>query len=96
MVSTMRDYGLTFNSIPLMCDNSSAICLAKNPVQHGKVKHINVRFHFLRDNVEKGEVELKYIDTKNQLVDILTKPLDASRHAFLHGGLGVCHPYGII
>ena len=92
----MRDYGLTFKGVPLMCDNSSAICLAKNPVQHGKVKHINVRFHFLRDNVEKGDVELKYIDTKNQLADILTKPLDASRHAFLRGELGVCHPYGII
>ena len=74
----MRDYGLTFKSVPLMCDNSSAICLAKNPVLHGKVKHINVRFHFLRDNIEKGDVELKYIDTKNQLADILTKPLDAS------------------
>ena len=87
---------LTFKSVPLICDNSSAICLAKNPVQHGKVKHINVRFHFLRDNVEKGDVELKYIDTNNQLADILTKPLDASRHAFLRGALGVCHPYGIV
>ena len=92
----MRDYGLTFKGVPLMCDNSSAICLAKNPVLHGKVKHINVRFHFLRDNVEKGDVELKYLDTKHQLADILTKPLDASRFAFLRGELGVCHPYGII
>ena len=85
----MRDYGLTFKGV-------STICLAKNPIQHGKVKHINMRFHFLRDNVEKGDVELIYIDTKNQLADILTKPLDALRHAFLWGKLGVCHPYGII
>jgi hypothetical protein len=51
----MRDYGVTYNSVPLMCDNSSAIFLAQNPVFHERAKHIKVRHHFLRDHVEKGD-----------------------------------------
>jgi hypothetical protein len=66
----MRDYGVTYKSEPLMCDSSSA-------------KHIKVRHHFLRDHVEKGEIEMKFIDTEKQLADIFTKPLDTSRFASL-------------
>jgi hypothetical protein len=66
---------LHYKSVPLMCDNSSAICLAQNPVLHGRAKHIKVRHHFLRDHVEKGDIMMKYIDTERQLVDIFTKPL---------------------
>jgi hypothetical protein len=69
-----------------MCDSSSAICLAHNPVFHGTTKHIKVRHHFLRDQVEKGEIEMKFIDTERQLADIFTKPLDSSRFASLQGG----------
>jgi hypothetical protein len=61
-----------------MCDSSSAICLAHNPVFHRKAKHVKVRHHFLRDHVEKGEIEMKSIDTKRQLDDIFNKPLDSS------------------
>ena len=86
IVQTMRDYGVTYKSVPLMCDSSSAICLAHNPVFHGRAKHIKVRHHFLRDHVEKGEIEMKFIDTERQLADIFTKPLDSSRFAFLRGG----------
>jgi hypothetical protein len=53
---TMRDYEVTYKSVPLMCDNTSAICLAQNPVFHGRVKHIKVRLHFLRDHIEKGDI----------------------------------------
>jgi hypothetical protein len=77
---------VTYKSVPLMCDNSSAICLAQNPVFHGKAKHINVRDHFLRDHVEKGDIVIKYIDTERQLIDIVIKPLDATRFASLRGG----------
>jgi hypothetical protein len=92
----VRDYGVTYKSEPLMCDNSSAICLAHNPVFHGRAKHIKVRHHFLGDHVEKGEIEMKFIDTEKQLADIFTKPLDSSRFASLRGELGVCHPYGLV
>jgi hypothetical protein len=83
----MRDYRVAYKSVPLMCDNSSVICLAQNPVFHGRAKHIKVRHHFLRDHVEKGDIMMKYIDTERQLVDIFTKPLDASHFASLRGNL---------
>jgi hypothetical protein len=92
----MRDYGVTYKSIPLICDSSTIICLAHNPVFHGRAKHIKVRYHFLRDYAEKGEIEMKFIDTKSQLADIFTKPLDSSYFASLRGELGVCHPYGFV
>jgi hypothetical protein len=77
---------VTYKSVPLTCDNSSAICLVHNPIFHGRAKHIKVRHHFLRDHVEKGDIEMKFIDTEGQLVDIFTKPLDSSRFASLRGG----------
>jgi hypothetical protein len=92
----MRDYRVTYKNVPLMCDSSSAICLAQNTVFHGGVKHIKVRHHFLRDHVEKGDIEMKYIDTARQLTDIFTKPLDATSFASLRGELGVCHPYDMV
>nr|ABA93908.1 retrotransposon protein, putative, unclassified [Oryza sativa Japonica Group] len=58
LLSTLKDYGLTFEKVPLFCDNTSVINIAKNPVQHSRTKHIDIRFHFLRDHVEKGDVEL--------------------------------------
>jgi hypothetical protein len=87
---------VTYKSVPLMCDSSSAICLAHNPVFHGTTKHIKVRHHFLRDHVEKGEILMKFINTERQLADIFTKPLDSSRFASLWGELGICHPYGLV
>jgi hypothetical protein len=82
----MRDYGVTYKSVSLMCDSSRAICLTHNPVFHERAKHIKVRHHFLRDHVEKGEIEIKFIDIKRQLVDIFIIPLDSSRFASLRGG----------
>jgi hypothetical protein len=92
----MRDYGVTYKSVPLMCNSSSAICLAQNPVFHRRVKHIKVRYHFLRDHIKKGDIVMKYIDTERQLTNIFTKPLDASHFTSLRGELGVCHPYGLV
>lgn len=59
----------------IFCDNSSAIKLSKNHVMHGRSKHIDVRFHFLRDLVNEGVVQLKFCGTQKQVADILTKPL---------------------
>jgi hypothetical protein len=77
----MRDFGVSFERVPLMCDNTSAISITKNPVFHKKMRHVERRHHFLRDHVEKGDIEMRYIDTERQLVDIFTKPLDSSRFA---------------
>jgi hypothetical protein len=87
---------VTYKSVPHMCDSSSAICLVQNPTFHGRAKHIKVRHQFLRDHVEKGDIEIKYIDTKRQFAKIFTKPLDATRFVSLRGELGVCHPYDIV
>jgi hypothetical protein len=62
----------------------------------GEQTHIKVRYHFLRDHVEKGDIVMKYIDRERQLADIFTKHLDASHFASLRGDLGVRHPYGLV
>jgi hypothetical protein len=92
----MRDFGVNFERVPLMCDKISAILVVKNPVFHKNMRHVERRHHFLRDHVEKGDIEMRYIDTERQLADIFTKPLDSSRFADLQGGIGICHPYGLV
>jgi hypothetical protein len=92
----MRDFGVIFESIPLICDNTSAIPVAKNPVFHRRMRHLERRHNFLRDHIEKGDIEMRYINTERQLADIFTKPLDASRFTALQGEIGVYHPYGLI
>ncbi|KHN46857.1 Copia protein, partial [Glycine soja] len=59
----------------LLVDNKSTIALAKNPVSHGRSKHIDTKFHFLRDQVNKGKVKLKHCRIEVQLADIMTKSL---------------------
>jgi hypothetical protein len=78
MIATLREFGLEFRRVPLFCDSTSAISVAKNPVLHLKTKHIEVRFHFLRDHYEKGNIDLHHIDTQtsSQICspNLLTKP----------------------
>jgi hypothetical protein len=92
----MRDFGVIFEGVPLLCDNTSAISVSKNPVFQKKIRHIERRHHFLRDHVEKRDIEMRYIDTERQLADIFTKPVDSSQFADLQGEIGVCHPYGLV
>jgi hypothetical protein len=61
-----------------MCDNTTAISIGKNLIFYKRMIHLERRHHFLRDHVEKGDIEMRYIDTERQLVDIYTKPIDAS------------------
>ncbi|GKE11730.1 hypothetical protein Tco_1415281 [Tanacetum coccineum] len=75
MRSQITDYRLVFNKIPLYCDNKSAIALCCNNVQHSRSKHIDIRHHFIKEQVENGVVELYYVRTEYQLADIFTKPL---------------------
>jgi hypothetical protein len=76
-----------FERVPLMCDDTSAISVAKNLVFHKKMRHVERRHHFLRDHVEKGDIEMRYIVTERHLADIFTKSLDSSQFADLWGKL---------
>ena len=89
MKQTLRDYGYEFTKIPLLCDNESAIKLAKNPVHHSRTKHIEIRHHFLRDHQLKGDIALSHVRTDNQLDDIFTKPLDERRFCALRSELNI-------
>ncbi|XP_069149993.1 secreted RxLR effector protein 161-like [Solanum lycopersicum] len=71
----LEDFGIHIKTIPLMCDNTSAVSMGKNPVHHKRRKHIDVRHHFLRDHVEKGNIVLTYCPTEEQIADIFTKAL---------------------
>ncbi|GJW05076.1 hypothetical protein Tco_1563932 [Tanacetum coccineum] len=83
MRSQLTDYGLVFNKIPLYCDNKSAIALCCNNVQHFRAKHIDMRHHFIKEQVENGVVELYFVRTEYQLADIFTKTLPRERLDFL-------------
>nr|GEZ17941.1 hypothetical protein [Tanacetum cinerariifolium] len=83
------DYGLQFDKIPKYCNNKSAIALCRNSVQHSRAKHIDVRYHFIKEQIENGIVELYFVRTEYQLADIFTKPLPKERFNFLIEKLGI-------
>ncbi|GJV18595.1 retrovirus-related pol polyprotein from transposon TNT 1-94 [Tanacetum coccineum] len=89
MRSQLTDYGFQFNKIPLYCDNKSVIALCCNNVQHLRAKHIDVRYHFIKEQVENGIVELYFVRTEYQLADIFTKPLPRDRFNLLIEKLGM-------
>ncbi|GJT37521.1 retrovirus-related pol polyprotein from transposon TNT 1-94 [Tanacetum coccineum] len=89
MRSQLTDYGFQFNKIPLYCDNKSAIALCCNNVQHSRAKHIDIRYHFIKEQVENGIMELYFVRTEYQLADIFTKPLPRERFNFLIDKLGM-------
>nr|GEV22462.1 retrotransposon protein, putative, unclassified [Tanacetum cinerariifolium] len=83
MRSQLSDYGFDFNKIPLYFDNRSAIALCCNNVQHFRSKHIDIRHHFIREQVEKGVVELYFVTTDYQLANIFTKALPRQWFEFI-------------
>nr|GEV36616.1 retrovirus-related Pol polyprotein from transposon TNT 1-94 [Tanacetum cinerariifolium] len=83
MRSQLTDYGFDFNKILLYCDNRSATALCCNNVQHSRSKHIDIRYHFIREKVEKGVVKLYFVTTDYQLADIFTKALPREGFEFL-------------
>ncbi|GJT80358.1 retrovirus-related pol polyprotein from transposon TNT 1-94 [Tanacetum coccineum] len=89
MRSQLTDYGFKFNKIPLYCDNKSAIALCCNNVQHSRAKHIDIHYHFIKEQVENGIMELYFVRTEYQLADIFTKPLPRERFNFLIDKLGM-------
>jgi len=89
MRQTLKEYGVNFDKVPLLCDNESAIKIAYNPVDHIRTKHIEIRHHFIRDHVNRGDIELMYVPTKDNLADIFTKPLDEARFCYLRNELNI-------
>ena len=84
--------GLEVSHFPnhIFCNNSSVTDIFKTPVQHSKMKHLDIHHHFIRDLVEKRTVVIDYVATEKQLADIFIKPLDALRFDSLRKSLGIC------
>ena len=83
------DYGLSYSKILIYCDNKSAIAMIGNPVQHSLTKHISIRYHFIREQVLEGTIELYFVPTDQQLADIFTKPLPEATFNRLVNELGM-------
>ena len=83
MKKLLHDYGIPQEMMSVFYDNTSAINLSKNPIQHSKSKHIEIRYHFIRDLVEDKIVCLEFIHTDIQKADIFTKPLDGPQFELL-------------
>ena len=69
----LSDFGLSIERVPIFCDNTSAIYIAKNPVQHKRTKHIDIRHHFLRDNVENKRISIQFCATEKQMMTSLLR-----------------------
>jgi len=83
------DYGVKLKKVPLYGDNTSAINLTNSLIQHSKTKHIEIGHHFIRDHIQKGDIEIMFVKTENQFVDVFTKPLACDRFNKLRTELGI-------
>ncbi|GKA90019.1 hypothetical protein Tco_0811831 [Tanacetum coccineum] len=89
MRTQLLNYGYKYNRIPMYCDSKSAIAISCNPVQHSKMKHIDIRYHFIKEHVEKGTVEIYFVGTEYQLADLFTKALPKERFEYLVHRIGM-------
>jgi hypothetical protein len=83
------------NHILLLCDNESAIKIAYNPCEYYRTKHIDIRHHFLRDNVIKGDIAISHVGTNDQLADIFIKPLDKKGFYELRSKLNIIDSWNV-
>ncbi|GKB63342.1 retrovirus-related pol polyprotein from transposon TNT 1-94, partial [Tanacetum coccineum] len=89
MKSQFSDYDIHYKMVPIFYDNPSAISISNNPILHSRTKHIDIRYHFIRDYILKGDIELHFISTEYQLADLFTKPLDKPTFTRLKAELGM-------
>ena len=89
MMKLLHNYGIPQDTMCIFYDNTSSINLSKNLIQHSKSKHIEIRYHFIRDLVEERVVCLEFIHTDNQKANIFTKPLDGPRLESLRKNIDV-------
>ncbi|GJZ93749.1 retrovirus-related pol polyprotein from transposon TNT 1-94 [Tanacetum coccineum] len=71
----LADYDVLYDKVPIFYDNTSVIAISNNPVLHSRIKHIDIRYHLIRDHILKGYIELHFVPTDLQLANIFTKPL---------------------
>eukprot|EP00253_Pinus_taeda_P013194 PITA_13194 len=89
-VVTLQDFQINCTPpVSILCDNTSAISISKNPVMHSKTKHIPIKYNFLREQVLEQKVKLEYVPSKEQVADILIKPLPREAFEYLRHKLGV-------
>ncbi|KAL4568024.1 hypothetical protein LXL04_023624 [Taraxacum kok-saghyz] len=91
MQHQLLDYGLDYLNTAIFCDNDAAIQITKNPVQHSKTKHIDIKVHFIRDCYERGLIHLVQVHTDNNVADLFTKPFARARFDVLVGFLKMLH-----
>ncbi|GKF76368.1 hypothetical protein Tco_0225812, partial [Tanacetum coccineum] len=85
----MLGYGFNFMNTKIYIDNESTICIVKNPVFYSKIKHIEIRHHFIRDSYKKKLIQVIKIHTDHNFADLLTKAFDVSRFNFLIASIGL-------
>nr|GEU69731.1 retrotransposon protein, putative, unclassified [Tanacetum cinerariifolium] len=88
-LTELTDYGFHFDKIPMYCDSKATITISCNPVQHSRTKHIDVRSHFIKEQVKKGIIELFFVGTEYQLADLFNKALPEDRFKYLVRRLGM-------
>nr|GEZ99281.1 retrotransposon protein, putative, unclassified [Tanacetum cinerariifolium] len=89
MRTQLQDYGFNYNKIPLYCDSQSVIAISCNLVQHSRTKHIHTRYHFIKEQVKNGIIELYFVRTEYQLADMFTKSLPEDRFKYLVRRIGM-------
>ncbi|GKC87300.1 retrotransposon protein, putative, unclassified [Tanacetum coccineum] len=89
MRTQLLEYGYKYNRISMYCDSMSVIAISCNPVQHSHTKHIDIQYHFIKEHVEKGTVELYFVETEYQLADLFTKALPKARFEYLVHRIGM-------
>jgi len=89
MKHQLEDYQINANSNPIYCDNNDVICLSKNPILHSRVKNFEIKHHFIREYIQKGILDIQFIDPEHQWDDIFTKPLTLERFDFIKKNLNM-------
>ncbi|GJV26177.1 hypothetical protein Tco_1378872 [Tanacetum coccineum] len=89
MRTQLKDYGLNYNKISLYCDSQLAIEISCNPVQHSRTKYIHTRYHFIKEHVKNGIIQLYFVRTEYQLADMFTKALPEDRFQYLVRRIGM-------
>nr|GEU71372.1 hypothetical protein [Tanacetum cinerariifolium] len=92
MKHVLIDYDIRLDDVPIMCDNKDAIGLIKNPIQHSRTIHIEIRHRLLRDNVQNENISIEKATSEDNLSNILTKPLKREQFNYLRLGLGIHIP----
>jgi hypothetical protein len=95
MRQTLGDFGYNISKVPLLCDNESAICLADNPIEHIRTKHIDIWHHFLRDHQQRGDIDIFHVSIDHQLADIFTMTLDERRFCELRSELNILDSWNL-